>query len=199
MTMAILVVGASSGQASAAGVGTVSAAAQDVSTAAQDTSDGFPWTWVIIIAAVIVVGGLVLAVLASSVGMGRRRAQWHDRASSLVQEGLVLLDLAAPIGSPEAYGLETLMAVEDRLDLFVQHAGPIRRSAPSIQAKELIDNLCHSASMFAAALAADRAIREGVSAKTAQQQSFSMQRAVERRNEFDLNVRELSWRLDEWP
>lgn len=156
-------------------------------------------TWVIVIGAVVVVAALVLVVLASSVGRGQKRSAWQSDAERLVQEGLVILDLAEPRGRSSPYGIEMLIAIEDRLDDFLRKAGPIRKQAPSNRTKELVENLSHSASTFAAAVASDRAIRDGVTAKTAHQQAFSTQRLVERMREFDLNLREFSWHLDELP
>ena len=148
----------------------------------------------------LLLGGLVLAGLARSVGMNRKRAAWHEDATGLVHAGLVILDLAEPSGGGStSYGLETLMEVANRLDRFLRNAGAIRTRAPSTRAKELVENLCHSGSTFAAAVAADRVIRNGVTAKTARQQPLSTLRLVERRHEFDLNLREFSWHLDEWP
>lgn len=169
----------------------------DAVAAAADESGGFPWIWVIVIGAVVIIAALVLAGVASSMGMGSKRLAWQRDAERLAQDGLVILELAEPHGSPPSYGLETLVEVEDRLDRFLRSAGPIRKQAPSIRTKELLENLCHSGSTFAAAVAADRALRDGVTAKTAQHQTFSAQRVTERKHEFDLNLRELSWQLDE--
>jgi hypothetical protein len=155
---------------------------------------------VLVIGAAVILGGLVLAVLATSVGMRRNRAEWHRDAKRLLQDGLVILDLAESSGAgSKPYGLETLMEVADRLDRFLHNAGPIRTNAPSIRTKEVVENLCHSGSTFAAAVTADRILRTGVTAKSAQQQALSTQRVMERRHEFDLNLREFSWQLDEWP
>ncbi len=164
------------------------------------SSDGFPWIWVVA-AGVAAVALLALVSLISSISRRRTQAAWQDDAARLVQDGLVIVDLATP--DPRAgnssCGRETLMAIEERLDRFIHRAGPIRQNAPTLRAREQVENVGQSATAFASAVMADRAIRDGVTAQAAQQQAYSTQRVVERMREFDLNLRALSWLLQELP
>lgn len=189
-------------QASAETGGTTAAteAPETESPAADaDSADGgFPWAWVV----VGVVAVALIAAVAAALNTRRNRAveKWRMRVSRLAQEGLIVIDVAtpeAPRTQPSPFSLETLAHLEHRLDTVVRHADELANRAPDVRSSELVGGVSQSARSFASAVAAERASRQSSDATSPESIVYSTQRLIERRHELDLNLRELSWMLQE--
>lgn len=171
----------------------------DTSAPDGGAADGdFPWLWVIGVGVTVIAVVAVVAAYRSARGRAARR--WRARASRLAHEGRIVVDMATiePLrAQPSPFTLEMLLSLEGRLDNVVHLADEVGRVAPDVRSTEVVAGVADSGRSFAAAVAAERASRQASLAATPDHTTFSTERLIERRQEFDLNLRELTWRLQD--